>query len=66
MVRIEIELDDAVVGALDRMMVDFDLEFRSGVGREKAAAMAVRDWLITTGYLPEDDLEEGTPTESEA
>lgn len=36
-----------------------------GFPRELAAAAALRDW-IAAGYLPDDEIEEDTPTEGEA
>lgn len=36
-----------------------------GFPRELAAVAALRDGLISAGYLPSDDIEEDTPTEGE-
>lgn len=59
--RLAIDIDDEMADALDRMIEDMDLKFP----RELAAAAALRDWLITAGYLDHDDLEEDTPAEGE-
>lgn len=60
--RLIIDIDDELAAALDKMIADMQLEFP----RELAAAAALRDWLIGAGYLPEDLIEEDTPTEGEA
>lgn len=44
------------------MVADMEL----GFPRELAAAAALRDWLIAAGYLPDEDIEEDTPTAGEA
>lgn len=42
------------------MIRDMQVEFP----RELAASAALRDWLIGAGYMPDEDLEEDTPTEA--
>lgn len=61
-VRLTIDLDDEMTDALDRMIADMQVEFP----RELVISAALRDWLISAGYLPEADIEEDTPTEGEA
>lgn len=43
------------------MIADMGLTFPP----ELAAAAALRDWLIGAGYLPDEEIEEDTPTEGE-
>lgn len=47
---LSIELDDEVADALDQMIEEID----PGCSREIAAAAVLYDWLISSGYLPED------------
>lgn len=61
-VRLTIEIDDEMTDALDEMIRDMQVEFP----RELAVAAALRDWLIHAGYLPDEGIEEDTPTEGEA
>lgn len=60
--NLTIQIDDEMAEALDRMVADMELDFPL----ELAAAAALRDWQIGAGYLPDDDIEEDTPTEGEA
>ncbi|MGO4840758.1 hypothetical protein AB4144_51760 [Rhizobiaceae sp. 2RAB30] len=60
--ELTIKLDEEMSDALDRMIVDMQLEFR----REVAATAMLRDWLIAAGYLPDDLAEVETPSDREA
>lgn len=59
--RISIDIDDEMAAALDRMIADMKVEYP----RELVISAALRDWLIGASYLPDDLIEEDTPTEGE-
>lgn len=61
MPRIVIDLDDRVAAAMDRLIADTDP--RSPL--ETAVVGVVEQWLVDAGYLPADELEEGTETEKD-
>ncbi|HWK66565.1 MAG TPA: hypothetical protein VNS34_16675 [Rhizobiaceae bacterium] len=54
---LSIELDDDIAYALDQMIEEID----PGCSREIAAAAVLYDWLITSGYLPEDPNGDAPP-----
>ncbi len=61
--RVTIFLEDETAAAIDTMLADMK---EPGATPELALSAIVRDWLIGAGYLPDDDIEEDSPTEGEA
>ncbi|HWK66110.1 MAG TPA: hypothetical protein VNS34_14300 [Rhizobiaceae bacterium] len=60
MPKLSIAINDEMLAALDRLILDIE----PGLPRELAASAALRNWLVGAGYLPDDDdFEEDLPTD---
>ena len=55
--KLAVPIDNAMASALDKMIEDKELT----LNREEAAGAALRNWLLSAGYLP--DQVEDAPTD---
>lgn len=55
--KLTVAVDDAMASALDKMIEDRELT----LNRAEAAGAALRDWLVSAGFLP--DQEKDAPAE---
>lgn len=60
--ELTLSLDEETVAALDSMIAATE----AGCPREIAAAIGLRDWLISLGFLRDAGIDEDTPTEGDA